>query len=351
MELGATPLDKPLLHRSGAVEGRRWPTDLNGWLLLYDRLPPQGAGIALALVGYAGLLGLVAGAMPMLAPFLLPLRVGTLCISALIQKVLVLRLFVNCNFVELESLHLSSAHGALLVAIQLTLAQAPGLAPASIATAVATCATAAILFAAVLQLGVYAHFVHHIVVYRAKVEPFWTPVMLCFATLPLDRTGQLPYWLRLSGLLFGWGTTALMWPLCVRRMLRMPSKAADPSIFMLMAPVAFCTIGVFTNGDADALPPPALVALALLNVFSVGVTCAACWQRRAALRASLSPLVPGWVALTFPLASNANVATRVWLAAAAGKLVCSHGHSCAGVALRTTHMTPRRRRRGRGKPG
>ena len=253
MELGATPLDKPLLHRSGAVEGRRWPTDLNGWLLLYDRLPPQGAGIALALVGYAGLLGLVAGAMPMLAPFLLPLRVGTLCISALIQKVLVLRLFVNCNFVELESLHLSSAHGALLVAIQLTLAQAPGLAPASVATAVATCATVAILFAAVLQLGVYAHFVHHIVVYRAKVEPFWTPVMLCFATLPLDRTGQLPYWLRLSGLLFGWGTTALMWPLCVRRMLRMPSKAADPSIFMLMAPVAFCTIGVFTNGDADAL--------------------------------------------------------------------------------------------------
>jgi hypothetical protein len=85
---------------------------------------------------------------------------------------------------------------------------------------------------------------------------------------------------------------------------------------MLMAPVAFCTIGAFTSGVLDARAPRALGVLWLLNALSVLLTGCGAWQRRRALLASMRPLTPGWVALTFPLTSNANAALRFWIASA-----------------------------------
>lgn len=286
---------------------------------VYARLPPQGAGISLALVGCAGLIGLVCKA-EFAGPFasvLPPLRSSMLVISAALQIIMVMRLFVTCNFIEIESLHLSSVHGALLVAIQLTLSQTPLFVPPSLAASATSAAIAGVLIGSLLQLAIYLHFMHHIIVYRARVEPFWTPVLLFLATLPLcGATLPLPSWVTLGGLGFGSLTTLLMWPPCVWRVLSRPSTAADPSIFMLMAPVPFITIGAFASGLADVMTDGALLALWTLNVFSVAVTLSGALQRRRALCASLCPMVPGWVALTFPLASNANVALRFWVAAA-----------------------------------
>jgi len=289
-------------------------------LTLYDRLPPQGAGISLAMMGCAGLLGVLATAEPLLAPYLEPVRCSLVAVSAFLQLVLIVRLFVHCNFVELESLHLSSTHSALLVALEMVCSSLPSFfvhSSPELVAAVKSGAAVGVLVCTALQLAIYAHFVHHIVVYRARPEPFWTPVMLFAAMLPLTWPAlALPQWLRIGGLLFSWVSLAGMWPWCVVRMLQHPSKCADPSIIMLMAPVPFCTTGIFASGLLDACPAYALLGLWLLNVTSVVLMACGAWQRRDALRSALQPFQPGWVALTFPLCSNANCALRFWMLAA-----------------------------------
>ena len=268
-------------------------------------------------MGAAGLANALCAAAPSAAPLLVPCRNAATLLSALLQLVLLLRLGLTCGCVELESLRLSGAHGALLVAIELALAQAPVFAPSESEASVRVLVVAAVYLVKVLQLGIYAHFVHRLIAYRARVEPFWTPVMLFMATNPL--VPMLPAWLRHGGLALGVLTTALMWPPCVLRMLRRPSKCADPSIFMLMAPVAFCTLGLLAEGGAQSGGAP-LLALWLLNAASLALCAFCAYQRRAALRAALSPFAPSWVGLIFPLASNANVALSLRTAQAGGAI-------------------------------
>uniref|UniRef100_A0A7S3APE2 Uncharacterized protein n=1 Tax=Haptolina ericina TaxID=156174 RepID=A0A7S3APE2_9EUKA len=121
-------------------------------------------------------------------------------------------------------------------------------------------------------------------------------------------------------------------------MLTRPDRSADPSIFMVMAPVAFVTIGCFTTDVVALLPRAPLTVLWAINVVSVSVTACAAAQRWRPLLASLRPMQPGWVAVTFPLASNANTALRFWSLATrtSGALYCAPAVAAWGMLICTT---------------
>ena len=302
------PPQPPPLLRSG-----QYRNGGDGLMALVSRLPPSGAAISLNLVGLAGMASLESTSWPHSWPTVIficmLIRPCLLIVAVCIQLVMVMRLSVKDNWREMESLHLSSADGALLIAIQLTLSSAPSyfgemaIVPAEVG----------VLIAATLQCGIWTHFVHHIWIYRARIEPFWTPVILFPAVFPLTWP-SLPFdsWVYFGGLFFGIILGSVMWPICVWRMLTRPDRSADPSIFMVMAPVAFVTIGCFTTDVVALLPRAPLTVLWAINVVSVSVTACAAAQRWRPLLASLRPMQPGWVAVTFPLASNANTALRFW---------------------------------------
>ena len=282
------------------------------------RLPPQAAGLALNLVGLSGLFGM----MPtyLLPGYGLPFPItslGLLIASALLQCAMLGRLFMSEGWLELESLHMSAANGALLVAIQLTVANATEyLSPAY--PLFQTVAMAIEWSVCAFQLAIFVHFVHHIFHFGVRVEPFWTPVMLFGVTWSVMNPALgVPPWLQLGGILYGVVITAITWPPCMIRMLCQPDVCADPSVFMLMAPVAFLTLAIFNSANTVAGSffdnKLAMTTLWGLNVASLLATFSAAFQRRHALLHKLFPEpVAGWVAVTFPMATNANVAMRFW---------------------------------------
>lgn len=323
---------RPALPRSDAKGGRE------SVLTLVSRLPSSGAAISLNLVGLAGLASLESTSwpdeLPVVVAVCVPIRTILLLTAVCIQLLMATRLSIHGNWRELESLRLSSANGALLVAVQLTLTYAPSY----FGELVIVPAELGVLLAAVLQCGIWAHFVHHIYIYRARVEPFWTPVILFPAVFPLTRPGlSLDPWVYLGGFYFGVIVCLIMWPLCVGRMLIRPDRAADPSIFMLMAPVAFVSIGFFTTDIVNLLPCGPLTLLWVVNVLSVIVTAWAAMLRWRPLLASLRPMTPGWVAVTFPLASNANIALRLWSLSnrTPGALYCAPAVAAWGMLICT----------------
>jgi hypothetical protein len=149
---------------------------------------------------------------------------------------------------------------------------------------------------------------------RSLPEPFWFTATVSTASFAMVGPSiGAPQTLMLGSLAVGSLLAALLWPACLWRVLRNPARVApNPTVFVLMGPIPFVTMAMFscrTRAHAPLLGPVGRDAFFILNVANVLICLLwAAAQRRRALAPTLRPaLHPSWASLTFPLVANCYV--------------------------------------------
>ena len=281
-------------------------------------LPVQASGIALNIVAIASLLGLLADrpGWAWVSPFLEPLEWVLFTESLVLQALLTLRAMTVLRQgrmtdlllrQELHSRRQTAGWAALIIAGHLTWARLhPYLGAPAFAMVHAF---------AVLQYLTCARFLLLCWRKRSPPEPYWFPATVSLAAVGIVGPGiGSPRALTVVATACGCVVAATAWPVCVWRVFSKPEQvAADPSVFVMMAPVPFVTMALIAQRTADHEPllgPVGMDCLFLLNTFNLLVTVACAVQRRRQLAKTLWPFSPAWASLTFPLASNCTVAVR-----------------------------------------
>jgi tellurite resistance protein TehA-like permease len=301
----------------------RWPS------LRLRNLPVQASGIALNVVAAARLLTLLGEANPAWQPTLRSISHALLVESGILLVLSIVRAISWRS--QLRSRRVCSAHGALLIAIQLFGAELH-----SICGVRAELPWRSVVYAAAAcSLLLCAHFLRLCWRRRSRPEPFWFPPTVGTAAVAIvgPQLGT-PRAVCLASALVGCAFVLALWPPCAWRVLRYPRRVApDPSVFVLMAPLPFVTLALLA---ARLSPRQALLGDAgravcfLLNCASVLVALFAAWQRRRRLRAALWPFVPSWASLTFPLVSSCTVAEAYAIDL---RLAVGSGHASAPTAV------------------
>eukprot|EP00966_Prymnesium_polylepis_P017949 414219-Prymnesium_polylepis.1 len=281
-------------------------------------IPIQISGIALNVIGLAGLLVQINKAHPELSGLAHALRWPLVAESLTLQAMFVLRVFVcwrahnSCSFFalrELRSTRVTSTYGAFLIAVQL------GGMHLHAALQDGTAVVALTHTASVLQYVVGGYFLACCIRRRKWPEPYWFPPTVSFATPaivgPAIGTGAAVQYLTLA---CGGVVALICWPPCVWRAIMPRADGArisdNPAIFVMMAPVPFVTMafysvlagqGITHHDDAPVSLRLCVAVLVVLNMLNLILTAWAAFQRRRALRAALWPLSPAWASLTFPL--------------------------------------------------
>ena len=283
-------------------------------------LPVQASGIALNIVAIASLLGLLNGrpgwAWAWVGPFLVPFEWVFFTASLVLQVLLTLRAMTVLRQgrltdlllrQELHSRRQTAGWAALIIAGHLTWARLHPYLGAP--------AFAMVHVFAMLQYLTCARFLLLCWRKRSPPEPYWFPATVSLAAIGIVGPGiGSPRALTVAATACGCVVAATAWPVCVWRVFSRPEQiAADPSVFVMMAPVPFVTMALIAQRTADHEPLLGRVGmdcLFLLNTLNLLVTLACAVQRRRQLARTLRPFSPAWASLTFPLASNCIVAVR-----------------------------------------
>lgn len=299
-------------------------------------LPLRLAGVALNLVGLAR----VSSAYESHWAGILWVQVTLMAVAGILIMLIAMRAAACPSLLRREVDDASAAsYGAALAALQLLGAQ------------MASCTLFASKFnlagRLLLHGGCFLQWAHAAVFLRnewrrgARPTPYWFPATVGCATIAICADNAWSQLMVLAGLSLGALITLTTYPICACRCLKDRTLSADPSWWLMLAPVPFMTlaslqsatlyapaalrgtscfasVSVSADGTSTVarapIRPPTAAAIAVasfgaLNVISLLIAIFGGIQRQRPLRQWLHPShAAPWITTTFPTVSVAAVA-------------------------------------------